>query len=318
MTMDNKNYNLAFVFPGQGSQSAGMLAELAQAYPSVKQTFARASEVLGKDLWQLVTDGPVEDLNLTYNTQPTMLTAGFAVWQVWCEHSKVRPSWMAGHSLGEYTALVCSGAMTFEDAVALVAERGALMQEAVPSGEGAMAAILGLDEPQVIKVCDESAQGQVVSAVNFNAPGQIVIAGHVAAVERAMSAAKDAGAKRAVKLPVSAPSHCSLMASAAEKLADRLENIAIESPEVTLIHNVDVASHDAPEVIRNALKEQLFKPVRWVDTVKFMHEQGVNRFVECGPGKVLMSLNKRIAKEAEHFTIYDTDTLNKVLEQIND
>lgn len=316
--MDNKNYNLAFVFPGQGSQSVGMLSELAQAYPSVKQTFARASEVLGKDLWQLVTDGPVEDLNLTYNTQPTMLTAGVAVWQVWCELSEVRPSWMAGHSLGEYTALVCSGAMTFEDAVALVAERGTLMQEAVPNGEGAMAAILGLDEPQVVKVCAEAADGQVVSPVNFNAPGQIVIAGHVAAVERAMIAAKDAGAKRAVKLPVSAPSHCSLMEPAAAKLADRLQNIAIESPEVTLIHNVDVASHDALEVIRNALKEQLFKPVRWVDTIKFMHEQGVNKFVECAPGKVLMSLNKRIVKEATHFTIYDTDSLNKVLEQIND
>jgi len=316
--MDNKNYNLAFVFPGQGSQSVGMLSELAQAYPSVKQTFTRASEVLGKDLWQLVIDGPAENLNLTYNTQPAMLTAGVAVWDVWCELSEARPSWMAGHSLGEYTALVCSGAMTFEDAVALVAERGTLMQEAVPNGEGTMAAILGLDEPQVVKVCAEAANGQVVSPVNFNAPGQIVIAGHVAAVERAMSIAKDAGAKRAVKLPVSAPSHCSLMEQAAVKLADRLQNITIESPEVTLIHNVDVASHDAPVVIHNALKEQLFKPVRWVDTIKFMHEQGVNKFVECGPGKVLMSLNKRIAKEAEHFTIYDTDTLNKVLEQIND
>ena len=314
--MDNKNYNLAFFFPGQGSQSVGMLTELAQAYPSVKQTFAKASEVLGKDLWQIVANGPAEDLNLTYNTQPAMLTAGVAIWQVWCEHSKLRPSWMAGHSLGEYSALVCSEAITFEDAVSLVAERGALMQEAVPAGEGAMAAIIGLQEPQVIKVCKESAEGQVVSAVNFNAPGQVVIAGHVSAVERAMVATKEAGAKRAVKLPVSAPSHCSLMESAATKLAERLQNITIEAPNVTLIHNVDVASHNSPEVIRNALKEQLFKPVRWVDTIKFMHEQGVNKFVECGPGKVLMGLNRRIAKEAEHFTIYDTDTLNKVLEQL--
>ncbi len=316
--MDNKNYNLAFVFPGQGSQSVGMLGELAQTYSSVEQTFSKASEILDKDLWQLVTNGPVEDLNLTYNTQPAMLAAGVAVWQVWCERSKIRPSWMAGHSLGEYTALVCSGAMVFEDAIALVAERGTLMQEAVPNGEGAMAAILGLDEPQVVKLCEESAEGQVVSPVNFNAPGQVVIAGHVAAVERAMTAAKDAGAKRAVKLPVSAPSHCSLMESAATKLADRLQNINIETPDVTLIHNVDVASHSAPEVIRNALKEQLFKPVRWVDTIRFMHDQGVNTFVECGPGKVLKGLNKRIIKEAEHFTVYDPDTLNNVLEQIND
>lgn len=316
--MDNKNYNLAFVFPGQGSQSVGMLEELAQTYSSVEQTFSKASEILDKDLWQLVTNGPVEDLNLTYNTQPAMLAAGVAVWQVWCERSKIRPSWMAGHSLGEYTALVCSGAMVFEDAIALVAERGTLMQEAVPNGEGAMAAILGLDEPQVVKLCEESAEGQVVSPVNFNAPGQVVIAGHVAAVERAMTAAKDAGAKRAVKLPVSAPSHCSLMESAATKLADRLQNINIETPDVTLIHNVDVASHSAPEVIRNALKEQLFKPVRWVDTIRFMHDQGVNTFVECGPGKVLKGLNKRIIKEAEHFTVYDPDTLNNVLEQIND
>jgi [acyl-carrier-protein] S-malonyltransferase len=316
--MNDKKYNLAFVFPGQGSQSVGMMNDLADAYPSVKQTFAKASDILGKDLWQLVTDGPVEDLNLTNNTQPVMLTAGVAMWQVWCEHSKLRPSWMAGHSLGEYTALVCSGAMTFEDTVALVAERGTLMQEAVPAGEGAMAAILGLDEPQVIKVCGESADGQVVSAVNFNAPGQVVIAGHTAAVERAMSSAKSAGAKRAVKLPVSAPSHCALMESAAKKLAERLKNITIGTPEVTLIHNVDVASHNAPEVIRNALTEQLFKPVRWVDTIKFMHEQGVNEFVECGPGKVLMGLNKRITKDSEHFTIYDADTLNTVLEQLND
>ncbi len=316
--MDNKNYNLAFVFPGQGSQSVGMLEELAQTYSSVEQTFSKASEILDKDLWQLVTNGPVEDLNLTYNTQPAMLAAGVAVWQVWCERSKIRPSWMAGHSLGEYTALVCSGAMVFEDAIALVAERGTLMQEAVPNGEGAMAAILGLDEPQVVKLCEESAEGQVVSPVNFNAPGQVVIAGHVAAVERAMTAAKDAGAKRAVKLPVSAPSHCSLMESAATKLADRLQNINIETPDVTLIHNVDVASHSAPEVIRNALKEQLFKPVRWVDTIRFMHDQGVSKFVECGPGKVLKGLNKRIIKEAEHFTVYDPDTLNNVLEQIND
>ena len=225
---------------------------------------------------------------------------------------------MAGHSLGEYTALVCSESMAFSDAISLVAERGRLMQEAVPSGTGAMAAILGLEDQQVVHVCAQSAEHEVVSAVNFNAPGQVVIAGNIAAVERAMQAAKDAGAKRAVILPVSVPSHCALMETAAEKLDRNLQAITFEIPKMTLIHNVDIAAHSAPEVIRNALKQQLFKPVRWVDGIKFMHEQGVMSFVECGPGKVLMGLNKRIAKTAKHFTIYDPDTLNKVLEQLND
>lgn len=315
--MNNQIYNLAFVFPGQGSQSVGMLNDLAAGYPEVKHTFERASDALGKDLWSIVADGPEEELNQTHNTQPAMLAAGVAVWQLWCKHSNVRPAWVAGHSLGEYTALVCSDALSFEDGIKLVAARGRLMQEAVPPGVGAMAAILGLEDHQVVQVCANAAEGEIVSAVNFNSPGQVVIAGNVAAVERAMLAAKEAGAKRAVLLPVSVPSHCELMESAAQKLDEQLQQIAIDTPKMTLIHNVDVASHSAPEVIRNALKEQLYKPVRWADSIKFMHDQGVISFVECGPGKVLIGLNKRIAKDAEHMSIYDRETLNKVLEQLN-
>ncbi|NOR72035.1 MAG: ACP S-malonyltransferase [Methylomarinum sp.] len=315
--MTEQNYNLAFVFPGQGSQSIGMLSEMAETFPLVKETFEQASDCLDFDLWKMVQQGSVEDLNQTHNTQPAMLTAGVAMWRVWCEQSSIRPAWMAGHSLGEYTALVNSGAMKFEDAVLLVAERGRLMQEAVPVGVGAMAAIIGLEDHLVVKVCADSAENEVVSAVNFNAPGQVVIAGHNAAVERAMSAAKEAGAKRALKLPVSVPSHCALMESAAEKLDVMLQEIEMDIPKMTLIHNVDVASHNAVEVIRNALKEQLFKPVRWVDGIKYMHDQGVTHFVECGPGKVLMGLNKRIVKEADHMAMYDPATLEKVLEQLN-
>ncbi len=315
--MNNQTYNLAFVFPGQGSQSVGMLTDLAASYPEVRHTFERASDVLGKDLWSIIANGPEDELNQTHNTQPAMLAAGVAVWEVWCKHSNIRPSWVAGHSLGEYTALVCSEAMSFEDGIKLVAARGRLMQEAVPSGVGAMAAILGLEDHQVVKVCADAAGNEVVAAVNFNSPGQVVIAGNVAAVERAMAAAKEAGAKRAVLLPVSVPSHCALMESAAEKLNEQLQNTVIDMPKMTLIHNVDVAAHSAPEVIRNALKEQLYKPVRWSDSIKFMHDQGVTRFVECGPGKVLIGLNKRIVKDAEHMTIYDPETLNNVLEQLH-
>ncbi len=315
--MSEQNYNLAFVFPGQGSQSIGMMKDLAEAFSIVKQTFEQASDALGFDLWNMIQNGPVEELNQTHNTQPAMLAAGVSVWRVWSEQSQIRPNWMAGHSLGEYTALVCSGAIGFEEGVKLVAERGRLMQEAVPVGTGAMAAIIGLEDHEVVKACADSERNEIVSAVNFNAPGQVVIAGHVAAVERAMEAAKAMGAKRALKLPVSVPSHCALMEPAAEKLADKLAEITLEIPNVTLIHNVDVAAHSAPEVIRNALREQLFKPVRWVDSIKFMHDQGVDKFVECGPGKVLVGLNKRIVKEAEHITVYDPDTLTQVLEQLN-
>lgn len=314
--MSDQNNKLAFVFPGQGSQSIGMLNELAEAFPEVKQVFSHASEVLGKDLWSLVCDGPVKELNQTSNTQPAMLAAGVAVWQVWCKQSTIRPGWMAGHSLGEYTALVCSGALVFADAIALVSERGRLMQEAVPAGTGAMAAILGLDDFQVVRVCADAAENDVVAPVNFNAPGQVVIAGNTAAVERAMAAAKDVGAKRALKLPVSVPSHCSLMKPAAEKLDDQLQKIHFNQPDQRLVQNVDVKTHTEPEQICIALREQLYNPVRWVDSINFMHEQGVTCFVECGPGKVLISLNKRIVKAADHLTVYDPVTLEKAMEQL--
>ncbi|MDD2760231.1 MAG: ACP S-malonyltransferase [Methylomonas sp.] len=315
--MNEQNYNLAFVFPGQGSQSVGMMSKLAGEFPLVKQTFEQASDVLGFDLWNLVENGPETDLNQTENTQPAMLAAGVAVWRVWCEKSPVRPAWMAGHSLGEYTALVCSEAIAFEDAVKLVAARGRLMQEAVPAGVGAMAAILGLEDHQVVNTCTEVANGEVVAAANFNAPGQVVIAGETAAVDRAMDALKALGAKRALKLPVSVPSHCQLMEAASEKLNEILQGVNVVMPDATLIHNADVKSHGSPEVIRYALKEQLFKPVRWVESVKFMHEQGVNCFVECGPGKVLMGLNKRIVSDAVHMTMFDPESLNNVLEHIH-
>lgn len=317
MTINEQNYNLAFVFPGQGSQSLGMMSKLAEAYPQVRETFQQASDVLGFDLWNMVETGPEADLNQTQNTQPAMLAAGVATWRAWCEKSPLRPAWMAGHSLGEYTALVCSGAMAFEDGIRLVAERGRLMQEAVPAGVGAMAAILGLEDHQVVNTCAEVANGEIVAAANFNAPGQVVIAGETAAVERAMEALKTLGAKRALKLPVSVPSHCQLMEAASEKLYQLLLNTNIEMPSTTLIHNADVKSHGSPEVIRYALKEQLFKPVRWVESVKFMHEQGVAGFVECGPGKVLMGLNKRIASDALNLSIFDPDSLNSVLEQLH-
>jgi [acyl-carrier-protein] S-malonyltransferase len=314
--MSEININLAFIFPGQGSQSIGMLADLAESTTQVVNTFNRASEVLGFDLWDMVSNGPAEELNKTHNTQPAMLAAGYAVWQTWCEQSEMRPGWVAGHSLGEYTALVCSGALAFEDAVGLVEKRGLFMQESVPAGTGAMAAILGLEDSQVVQVCTEAGENEVVAAVNFNAPGQVVIAGNKSAVQRAMVAAKDAGAKRAVILPVSVPSHCALMVPAAEKLDVLMQNINFHNPEIKLIHNVDAGLHNEPDMIRNILKEQLYKPVRWVDTINYLHQQGVTDFVECGPGKILMGLNKRIARQASHYSMYDPDSVKTVCESL--
>jgi [acyl-carrier-protein] S-malonyltransferase len=315
--MNEQNYNLAFVFPGQGSQSVGMLLDLAENFPTVKQTFEQASDVLGFNLWELVANGPEEQLNKTENTQPALLAAGVAAWRVWCQNSEIRPGWMAGHSLGEYTALVCSEALDFEDGIKIVAERGRLMQQAVPADSGAMAAIIGLEDHQVVNTCGQLANNEIVSAANFNAPGQVVIAGDKAAVERTMEALKAMGAKRTIKLAVSVPSHCALMQPAATQLEKILQTATMRMPNVTLIHNADVKSHGSPEVIQHTLKEQLFKPVRWVESIKFMYEQGVSGFVECGPGKVLMGLNKRIVSDAFHYGIYDNESLNNVLEQFN-
>jgi [acyl-carrier-protein] S-malonyltransferase len=306
---------LAFLFPGQGSQSVGMLSGLADRFSEIRTSFADASEVLGYDLWELAEHGPEEQLNSTEYTQPAMLAAGVAVWRVWCANSDTRPGWMAGHSLGEYCALVCAGALSFDTAVRLVAERARLMQAAVPPEAGAMAALLGLEDEQVVACCKEaSTRGEIVSAANFNAPGQVVIAGSRAGVERAMALAKSAGARRAVLLAVSVPSHCPLMAPAAEQYESVLASAAIQSPEIGVIHNVDVAMHPAPDVIRAALKEQLSAPVRWSESIRFMFQQGVNRFVECGPGRVLAGLNRRIVPSAKTEPVFDSDSLASALE----
>ncbi len=308
--------SLAFVFPGQGSQAVGMLAELAGAYPVVAATFGEASAALGYDLWQLVQQGPAEALNQTDKTQPAMLAAGVAVWRVWQERRGTRPDYLAGHSLGEYTALVCAEAMTLADGARLVAERGRFMQEAVPAGQGAMAAILGLDDAQVIGACASAAQGQVVSAVNFNSPGQVVIAGNVEAVQRALEACKQAGAKRAVLLPVSVPSHCQLMLPAAQRLAETLQDVAIQTPSIPVINNVDVTSSDQADAIRAALVKQLHSPVRWVEIVQTLAANGVSSIVECGPGKVLAGLNKRIAKDMGMWPVYDPASLDAAVQAL--
>lgn len=307
--------NLAFVFPGQGSQSAGMLADLARVSPKVQDTFAEASEVLGFDLWQLVKEGPAERLNQTVNTQPALLAAGVAVWRVWCEHTRVRPAWMAGHSLGEYSALVCAEGLAFPDAVRLVAERGRLMQSAVPEGKGSMAAILGLEDHIVVGLCRKVAAADgPVTVANFNAPGQVVIAGEAFAVANVCEVAKVAGAKRAVVLPVSVPSHCPLMQPAAAEFSQLLAQIPLHPPKITVVHNVDVGTHSAPEVIRALLTEQLYSPVRWSDTIRFLRDQGVENFIECGPGRVLTGLNKRIVTKCRTWPIFDPETLANALE----
>ena len=291
--------SLAMVFPGQGSQSVGMLAALGAAEPVVQQTFAEASAVLGYDLWALCQNGPEADLGATERTQPAMLAAGVATWRVWKQQGGRQPVAMAGHSLGEYSALVCSGALDFRTAIDLVRYRGQLMQAAVPLGQGAMAAILGLEDADLDAACREAAQGEVVEPVNFNSPGQVVIAGHATAVQRAIETAKARGAKRAVLLPVSVPSHSSLMVGAAEKLAQRLAEVDVRLPDVPAVYTVDVKTHASPDGIRQSLKEQLYKPVRWADTVRAMLASGVTTFVECGPGKVLTSLNRRIERKPE-------------------
>ncbi len=307
----------AIVFPGQGSQSVGMLADLAAAFPLVGETFEEASDAIGTDLWALSQQGPAEDLNRTENTQPAMLAAGIAVWRVWEAQGGAQPAVLAGHSLGEYSALVAAGVLGFADAVRLVRERGRLMQAAVPAGEGAMAAILGLEDEQVRTLCVEAAQGEVAEAVNFNSPGQVVIAGNAAAIARAIELAKAAGARRALPLDVSVPSHCALMRDAAEALRETMNDIAFAAPRIPVLHNVSVGTAEDPDAIRDLLAQQLYSPVRWVETVQAMAAQGVDTLVEAGPGKVLTGLCKRIDKQIAALPVYDGATLDKALEKIN-
>ncbi|MDX9686572.1 ACP S-malonyltransferase [Halopseudomonas formosensis] len=287
---------LAFVFPGQGSQAVGMLAELAADHPQIGDTFAEAAEALGYDLWQLCQNGPEAELNRTDRTQPAILAASVALWRVWEANSAARPAFVAGHSLGEYSALVVAGVIGLADALRLVERRGQLMQQAVPAGEGAMAAILGLTDEQIIDLCARAAEGEVVSAVNFNAPGQVVVAGQKAAVQRAIEACKAAGAKRAIELPVSVPSHCALMRPAAEQLAKDFEQLNWQEPAITLVQNVSARPAPDMTTLRAQLVEQLYSPVRWVESVEYIAAQGVTDLIECGPGKVLSGLNKRCAK----------------------
>lgn len=303
----------AMVFPGQGSQTVGMLAELAEQFPVVIETFKQASDALGYDLWALTQQGPAEELNKTWQTQPALLAASVAIYRVWQQqYPNLKPEVMAGHSLGEYSALVCAGAMDFQDAIKLVELRGKLMQQAVPEGTGAMYAIIGLDNESIIKACNEAAQGEVVSAVNFNSPGQVVIAGAKAAVERAAAACKEAGAKRALPLAVSVPSHCALMKPAADQLAVSLESIAVKTPETAVINNVDVKTENEAEAIRHALVRQLYSPVRWTETVEKMATSGVEMLVEIGPGKVLTGLTSRIVKELSAAAVNDVKSLEAV------
>ena len=294
--MTDTSASLAFVFPGQGSQSVGMLAELAAAHSEVLATFEEASQGAGVDLWQLSQQGPEEQLNRTENTQPALLAASVAVWRVWNKLGGARPAQLSGHSLGEYSALVCAGALSLHDASALVAERGRLMQAAVPPGVGAMAAILGGDDAQIAQVCEDVAQGQVVSPANYNSPGQLVIAGNAEAVDRALAKLAELGVKKAVKLAVSVPSHCALMREAADRLGERMAMIEWALPVIPVVQNAEARSYDSVEEIRGALQRQLYLPVRWTECVQALAGNGATRVLECGPGKVLTGLIKRIDK----------------------
>ncbi|AWB65965.1 [acyl-carrier-protein] S-malonyltransferase [Saccharobesus litoralis] len=307
--------NIAFVFPGQGSQTVGMLADLYQEYDVVKQTFAKASDALGYDLWALVAEGPAEELNKTHITQPALLTASIAIFEVLREKGVAQPALIAGHSLGEYSALVAAQVIKFEDAVKLVELRGQLMQEAVPAGTGAMYAIIGLADDKVKAACEEAAQGEVVSAVNFNSPGQVVIAGQKEAVERAGALCKEAGAKRALPLPVSVPSHCALMKPAADKLAEKLAEIEFSNPSLSVINNVDVAIETEGDAIRDALVRQLYCPVRWTESVEQLAAQGISQLVEVGPGKVLAGLTKRINKSLSATSVNDIASIESFISE---
>lgn len=302
--------SVAFVFPGQGSQQIGMMSGFAE-HRAVRDTFAEASDALGEDLWKLVDEGPADALGLTRNTQPVMLTAGVAVWRAWQAANGRAPAFMAGHSLGEYSALVAAGALAFRDAVPLVRFRAEAMQDAVAAGVGAMAAVIGADDAAVTEACREAAQGEVVEPVNFNAPGQIVIAGNKSAVERAIAAAKARGAKRAMLLPVSAPFHSSLLKPAAARLATRLAEVEFDAPAIPVIHNVDVQPHATPDEIRSALAQQAASPVRWTETVRALTARGVTHVVECGPGKVLAGLARRIDESLTAFALTDGTALDE-------
>lgn len=304
----------AFVFPGQGSQSVGMLSGLADQYTIVNETFSEASSALGYDLWEMIQNGPEEKLGQTEITQPAMLTAGMAAFRVLQTEKGIAPAFMAGHSLGEYSALVAAGAISLTDAVQLVEKRGQLMQSAVPEGEGAMAAILGLEDQQIVDICAQ-AEG-IVEAVNFNSPGQVVIAGAKPAVDAVLPVFEEAGAKRVVQLAVSVPSHCSLMKSAAEQLKEQLASVEVRLPSVPVLHNVNVQASDSVDAIKQALVEQLYQPVQWVKTVEFMKSQGVETLFEVGPGKVLMGLNRRIDKKMAVLPVYDAVTAQKALESL--
>ncbi|AHG82521.1 Malonyl CoA-acyl carrier protein transacylase [Bibersteinia trehalosi USDA-ARS-USMARC-188] len=305
----------AMVFPGQGSQAVGMLADLAPLYPVVEETFQQASQVLGYDLWDLVQNGTAEDLGQTHRTQPALLAASVALFRIWQQKfPEQKPSVMAGHSLGEYSALVCAGVLDFQDAIKLVELRGNAMQEAVPAGSGAMYAIIGLDNEGIIKACEQAASetGEVVSAVNFNSPGQVVIAGTKTAAERAGALCKEAGAKRALPLAVSVPSHCALMKPAADKLAEALVSLTLNAPQIPVINNVDVQEETNPANIRLALVRQLYSPVRWTETVEKMAEEGITTLYEIGPGKVLTGLTSRIMKELNAKAVNDVASFDAV------
>ena len=308
--------NLAFVFPGQGSQKIGMLAELAADNPTVEATFAEASEALGYDLWDMIQNGAQEDINLTERTQPMLLASSVAIWRLWGEKGGPMPSQFAGHSLGEWSALVCAGSLDFADAVKIVRSRGAYMQQAVPVGEGAMAAILGIADDIIIAACDSARESGVVNAVNFNAPGQVVIAGSTAGVDRAITICKEAGAKRAMALPVSAPFHTSLMRPAAEQLAELVQATSFVSPTIPVIHNVTAQTEADPKIIKSLMLEQIYKPVMWVDCILALKAAGAEQFVECGPGRVLNGLTKRIDRDLTSFSSDDAASLDNALTSI--
>ncbi|MCL6414801.1 ACP S-malonyltransferase [Aestuariirhabdus sp. Z084] len=306
--------HLAFVFPGQGSQQVGMLTDIYEQETIVRSTFSEASDALGVDLTKLILEGPAEQLNSTENTQPALLTCSVALWRLWQQRGGAIPAYMAGHSLGEYSALTCAESLSLGEAVKIVHLRGQLMQQAVPVGEGAMAAILGLTDEQVREACQQAANDGVVSAVNYNSPGQVVIAGSTSAVNRAINLCKEAGAKRALPLPVSVPSHCDLMKPAAQQLAETLNKIPFEAPQIPVVQNVTADIAGTPEQVRSNLLEQLYSPVLWVDSVQYLNNKGITHLVECGPGKVLSGLAKRIDRSLSASSLESLDAFNKSID----